>query len=106
MTPHRADRYRISCCVLPLQASLLLADRAHDARGWAAVVASRTLCLLQDRLVSSNRRHRKLRLHEYTLVAAGFEIVEQVHCGLGGGMLQIIHQHDAFAVRLLLLARV
>src|SRR5262249_8785826 len=62
------------------RATPLLADRAHDARGGAGVTAHRTLHLLQDLLVvSGNRRHRKLRLHEDDLVAAGLEIIEQVH---------------------------
>ena len=75
---------------------VLFADRAHDAGGRAAV-ARRALCLLQDRLiVRGNRRHRKLRLHEYNLVAAGLEIVEQVSRSLGGRMLEIMQQHNAF----------
>src|SRR5262245_10298029 len=81
--------------------SPLLADRAHNARGGAGVTAPRTLHLLQDRLVvGGSRRHSKLRLHEDDLVAAGLEIIEQVHRGLGGGMLEIVDQHDAFAMLL------
>src|SRR5262249_32301291 len=81
--------------------SPLLADRAPDARGGAGVTAPRTLHLLQDRLVvSGNRRHSKLRLHKDDLVAAGLEIIEQIHRGLSGGMLEIVHQHDAFAMLL------
>src|SRR5258708_1554522 len=87
-------------CTATAQASVLLADRAHDARGRAAG-ARRALHLLQDRLiVRGNRRHRKLRLHEYNLVAPGLEIVEQVHRGLGRRMLEIVQQHDAFAMLL------
>src|SRR5262249_27844751 len=83
------------------RASPLLADRAHDARGGAGVTARRTLRLLQDHLVvSGNRRHRKLRLHEDDLVVAGLEIIEQVHRCLGRRMLEIVHQHDAFAMLL------
>src|SRR5260221_1195784 len=41
-----------------------------------------------------------LRLHEHDLVAAGLEIVEQVHRGLGRRTLEIVHQHDAFAMLL------
>ena len=46
------------------------------------------------------RSHRELRFHEDDLVAAGFKVVEQIHCGLGRGMLEIMHQHNAFAVLL------
>jgi hypothetical protein len=91
-------RQRLPC---DHQDSPLLADRAHDARGGAGVTAPRTLHLLQDRLVvSGNRRHSKLRLHEDDLLAAGLEIIEQIHRGLSSGMLEIVHQHDAFAMLL------
>src|SRR5437660_732222 len=76
----------------------LLADRADNARGGTGVTAPRALHLLQDRfVVSGNRRHSKLRLHEDDLVAAGLEIIEQIHRGLGRRMLEIVHQHDALA---------
>jgi hypothetical protein len=49
-----------------------------------------------DRLVASgNRRHRKLRLHEGDFVTACLKVVEQIHCDLGGGVLEIVHEHVA-----------
>src|SRR3974377_1427368 len=60
------------------------ADCTHNAGNRAAVTA-RTLRPFQDPfVVGRNGRYRKLRFHEHDLVAAGLEVVEQIHCGSFG----------------------
>src|SRR5262245_4064156 len=74
---------------------------ATSREGHRSRRSGRALYQLEDHLVvAGNGRHRELRLHEDNLVATGLEISEQVHCGLGGGVLEVVHQHDAFAVLL------
>src|SRR5438876_12331195 len=79
----------------PRLGSALFRDGFHDARD-RAVATARSLHLLADLLgVGGNRRHRELRLHEDDLVAGGLEIVEQLHRGLTGRVLEIMKQHNA-----------
>src|SRR5271165_7491476 len=78
----------------------LFADGAHDARS-RTTLGTRSPHLLEDYLViGAERGDRKLRLHEHDLVAASLEVVEQIGYGLRRCMLEVVHQHDAFAVLL------
>jgi hypothetical protein len=56
-----------------------------------------------ERLAQDRPHPRRIGYSAYLVyrlipVAAGLEIVQQGHRGLGRGMLEIMHQHNAFAV--------
>ena len=78
----------------------LFADGPHNARSRTALSTRSPRCFQDYLVVGGDCGNSELRFHEDNVVASSLEVVEQIHCGLGGRMLEIVHQHNALAVLL------
>jgi hypothetical protein len=87
----------VGCGVTLIQTSSRRAKRTMILKPLVGTMLAEPFTSFDRLIVRGNRRHRKLRLHEYNLVAAGLEIVGQVGRSLGRRMLEIMQQNSAFA---------
>ena len=81
-------------------ARLLAADGAHHGVFGARVVDRQLVLRTQHFVVFRHRRDRRFRHHVNDLEAAGFQLTQQFGHRFGGGVLEVVHQHNALATLL------